>query len=186
MRILWHATGKMNSRIYRSLPPLISEQVWSGITPRSTLIMLAANPNWTTDQRSFSPPVKVASRISGGRIWWQDMLRGELSSPQWYEDQFFISETCLYPSLDSLISFHGVGIPLWELCYRWYYAERNGVELRVEWLWSMINTFETKCPPLKNWLEKSLKFNPKIGWFHQYLSRNTRNFGATDYYLTQK
>ena len=27
MRILWHATGKMNSGIYRSLPPLISEQV---------------------------------------------------------------------------------------------------------------------------------------------------------------
>ena len=180
----------MNGGIYISLPP---ER--AGVK-RSYAEKYADH---SRSQSKIWPKILFAScKSSIENKRWQDMvrqdiLRGELSSAQWYEDQFFTSEPCLYPSLDSLISsldwiaFRGVAISLWEfltarlplsqllqlsrssrrhsahstwcyhnslnyvisdteLCHRWYYAERSGVELRVEWLWSMINTFETKCP----------------------------------------
>ena len=50
--------------------------------------------------------------------------------------------------------------------------------------WSILS--KRSVSPLKKWLETCLNFYPKIDWYHQYLSRIARNFGATDYYLTQK
>ena len=183
MHILWHATGKMNSWIYRSLPPLISERYEAELRRELRLPCSQPIQNWTIDQRSFSPTVEAASRISGGRIWWQDMLRGN-----WVHlNDMRINSSLAKPVCIEASRVSSNSTAPGYRCENFVIGDILQSEMELSWelsdcdQWSVLSK-RSVLPTLKNWLEKSLKFNPK----HQYLSRITRNLGATDYYLTQK